>query len=93
MSHVREPLTLNASEGVLVECDPSIKAIIEKINSEKHDFLIENLGDELVVIKEAKMEELKTRLDQVFCVTRLQCLQRNCLPMPDAQRLSDNRRR
>ncbi|KAL9053709.1 MAG: hypothetical protein Q9162_004583 [Coniocarpon cinnabarinum] len=45
--------------GVLVECDPSIKAIIEQIDSERNDFIIENLGDEVVVIKESKLEELK----------------------------------
>ncbi|KAL9088547.1 MAG: hypothetical protein Q9159_003037 [Coniocarpon cinnabarinum] len=46
-------------KGVLVECDPSIKAIIEQIDSERNDFIIENLGDEVVVIKESKLEELK----------------------------------
>ena len=51
---------------MLVECDPSIKAIIEQIDSEHNDFIIENLSDELVVIKESKLDELKIKLEQVW---------------------------
>lgn len=56
--------------GVLIECDPSIKAIIEQIDSERNDFIYENLSDELVVIKESKLDELKIKLEQV-CVENL----------------------
>lgn len=53
-------------EGVLVECDPSIKAIILKINNEQgHDIIIEDIDDEHVLIKTAKEDELKRLLKEV----------------------------
>lgn len=52
--------------GVLVECDPSIKAIILKIDHESHDYIIEDLDDETLVIKESMLPRLKARLDEVF---------------------------
>ena len=59
-----------------MECDPSIKAIIEKIDSENgHDFIIENLGEELVMIKEARLKELQMKLDQVE--SNIECLARD----------------
>lgn len=51
--------------GVLVQCDPSIKAIISKIDAAKNDFIVEDLDDETVLIKETKMAELKERLKEV----------------------------
>lgn len=51
--------------GVLVECDASIKAIIVKIDAEKHDFIIEELGEEAVVIKENMIPILKERINTV----------------------------
>lgn len=48
-----------------MQCDASIKAIIVKIDSEKHDFVIEDLDDETCVIKESKLAELKLRLNDV----------------------------
>ena len=51
--------------GVLVECDPSIKAIILKIDQESHDYIIEDLDDETLVIKESMLPRLKARLDEV----------------------------
>jgi TFIIH basal transcription factor complex TTD-A subunit len=51
--------------GVLVECDPSIKSIIIKIDSERNDFVVEELDDQTLVIKEGKLVELKARLDDV----------------------------
>lgn len=48
-----------------MQADPSIKAIIVKIDSEKHDFIVEDLDDETVVVKESKLTELKERLKEV----------------------------
>ena len=48
-----------------MECDPSIKAIILKIDSERHDFIVEDLDDSTLVIKEKQLPLLKTRLDEV----------------------------
>lgn len=53
------------STGVLVECDPSIKSIIVKIDSEKNDFIVEELDDQTLVIKEGMLQILKMRLDEV----------------------------
>ena len=53
-------------QGVLVECDPSIKAIINRINEQhSHDIIIEDIDDEHVLIKTAKHDELKRLLKEV----------------------------
>ncbi len=48
-----------------MECDPSIKAIIVKIDSEKHDYIVEELDDQTLVIKENMLKQLKMQLDDV----------------------------
>jgi TFIIH basal transcription factor complex TTD-A subunit len=50
---------------VLVQCDPSIKAIILKIDSRAHEIVIEDLDDDTLMVKETKLVELKTKLDLV----------------------------
>ena len=52
-------------KGVLVECDPSIKAIIVNIDAENHEFIIEELDDQFVVIKENMIPILKQRINAV----------------------------
>lgn len=53
-------------KGVLVECDPSVKAIILKYDEEKHDYIVEDLDDDRhLVIKESQLQNLKERLGQV----------------------------
>jgi TFIIH basal transcription factor complex TTD-A subunit len=56
--------------GVLVECDPSIKSIIVKIDSEKNDFIVEELDDQTLVIKEGMLQILKMRLDEALKETQ-----------------------
>ena len=51
--------------GVLVECDPSIKAIILKIDQDKHDYIVEDLDDQTLMIKESQLPRLKARLEEV----------------------------
>jgi len=58
-------LTMSPS-GVLVECDPSIKAIILKIDQDKHDYIVEDLDDQTLVIKENQLSSLKARLEEVI---------------------------
>ncbi|KAI9663751.1 MAG: hypothetical protein M1821_007241 [Bathelium mastoideum] len=53
-----------AVKGVLVQCDPSIKAIINKIDTARNDFIVEDLDDETALIKETKIAELKERLKE-----------------------------
>jgi TFIIH basal transcription factor complex TTD-A subunit len=50
---------------VLVQCDPSIKSIISKIDNEEHAFIVEELDDQTLVIKENMMTTLKMKLDEV----------------------------
>ena len=55
-------------EGVLVECDPSIKAIIMRIDEQhSHAFIIEDIDDEHVLVKKGKHDELKQLLKDVSC--------------------------
>ncbi|GAB1216574.1 TFIIH complex subunit tfb5 [Aspergillus terreus] len=58
---LRNHLTLLA--GVLIECDPSVKAIILKYDEERHDYIVEDLDDDRhLVIKESQLQNLKARL-------------------------------
>jgi len=59
-----------AIRGVLIECDPSIKSIIVKIDSERNDFIVEELDDQTLVIKEGKLQELKMRLEEALKETQ-----------------------
>jgi len=56
--------------GVLVQCDPSIKSIIVKIDSEDHAFIVEELDDQTLVVKENMMSILKMRLDEILKETQ-----------------------
>jgi TFIIH basal transcription factor complex TTD-A subunit len=63
---IRSRLTVCHLTGLLIECDPSIKAMILKYDEERHDYIVEDLDDENhLVIKESQLENLKVRLDQV----------------------------
>jgi len=59
-----------AIRGVLIECDPSIKSIIVKIDSERNDFIVEELDDQTLVIKEGMLQTLKMRLDEALKETQ-----------------------
>ncbi|KAL8948664.1 MAG: hypothetical protein Q9183_007666, partial [Haloplaca sp. 2 TL-2023] len=56
---------------VLIECDPSIKAIILKIDSESHEYIVEDLDDYALVIKESQLSRLKEKLEEVRMVVLL----------------------
>jgi TFIIH basal transcription factor complex TTD-A subunit len=51
--------------GVLIECDPSIHSIISKFDAENHDYIIEDLDETHVVVKENMLPLLKKKLDDV----------------------------
>ncbi|SZF02701.1 unnamed protein product [Blumeria hordei] len=57
--------------GVLVECDPSIKAIIVKIDSSSHAYIVEELDDQTLVIKENMLGQLKRQLDEILKETQV----------------------
>lgn len=50
---------------MLVQCDPSIKAIILKIDQDKHDYIVEDLDDQTLMVKETQLPKLKARLEEV----------------------------
>lgn len=59
-------VSLLTPQGLLIECDPSIKSMILKYDEERHDYIVEDLDDENhLVIKESQLQNLKARLDQV----------------------------
>jgi TFIIH basal transcription factor complex TTD-A subunit len=58
--------TIRRIPGVLIECDPSVKAIILKYDEERHDYIVEDLDDDRhLVIKESQLQNLKIRLGRV----------------------------
>lgn len=74
--------------GVLIECDPSIKSIIVNIDSNNHDYIIEDLDEERVVVKENMVALLKSKLEDVrsLCLGYLKTRK----PPTLAQRLKEN---
>lgn len=67
----QHPLTRQLFTGVLIECDPSVKAIILKYDEERHDYIVEDLDDDRhLVIKESQLENLKFRLGKVIHTAR-----------------------
>lgn len=62
----RHPLFTDHISGTLVQCDPSIKAIISKINEENGGLYIsEDIDDETCLINTKKLDELKQKLKDV----------------------------
>ncbi|KAJ9141792.1 hypothetical protein NKR23_g7768 [Pleurostoma richardsiae] len=61
-----------AIRGVLVECDASIKSIIVNIDSKNHDFIIEDLDDQRLVVKENMVQLLKQKLEERLKETQQQ---------------------
>jgi TFIIH basal transcription factor complex TTD-A subunit len=52
--------------GTLVKCDASIKAMLVDIDSKNNnEYIIEELDEEHLLVKETKVNELKARLNQV----------------------------
>lgn len=50
---------------MLIECDPSIKSIIVQIDAEDHAYIVEELDDQTLVVKENMLTSLKMKLDEV----------------------------
>lgn len=45
--------------------DPSIRAIILKIDGDRHEIVIEELDENHLLVKESKLPELKAKLEKV----------------------------
>lgn len=58
-------LGANIHSGTLVECEPSIKSIIVSIDSKNNEYIIEDLDESHLVIKDNMVAQLKMELDKV----------------------------
>jgi len=53
--------------GTLVKCDASIKAMLVDIDSKNNnEYIIEELDEEHILVKETRINELKARLNQMM---------------------------
>ncbi|CAD1808274.1 General transcription and DNA repair factor IIH subunit TFB5 [Candida parapsilosis] len=57
---------LVASKGVLVKCDPSIKALIIQIDSVNPGIVLEELDDTHLLIQQDKVETIKNELNKML---------------------------
>ena len=48
-----------------MECDPSIKSIILKIDADDHAYIVEELDEQTLVVKETMVNLLKQKLQEV----------------------------
>lgn len=55
-----------ARRGALIQCDPSIKALIIQIDSEKSDIILEELDDTHLLVDPAKVEFVKRELNRLL---------------------------
>ncbi|QPG76009.1 TFIIH complex subunit tfb5 [Brettanomyces nanus] len=55
-----------AIKGSLVECDPSIKALIVKIDSDYRDIVIEELDDTHLLVDPSKIPFIKRELSKLL---------------------------
>ncbi|KAB5577540.1 RNA polymerase II transcription factor B subunit 5 [Coniochaeta sp. 2T2.1] len=58
-----------AIRGILVECEPAIKSIIVNIDSKTHDYIIEELDETHLLIKENMITQLKAKIDDVSLIS------------------------
>ncbi|KAK6463776.1 RNA polymerase II transcription factor B subunit 5 [Scheffersomyces coipomensis] len=57
---------LRASRGVLVQCDPSIRALILQIDNERPGIVLEELDDSHLLIKQDKIDVVKDELNKLL---------------------------
>lgn len=78
--------------GTLVRCDASIKAMLVDIDSKNNnDYIIDELDEEHLLVKETKINELKGRLNNVcdvltagFNLTNTRQMMRERLKEPES---------
>ena len=67
------PLELQTSQavdslkcpGILIKVDPHIKALLVAIDEVNHDYIIEDLDEEHLLVREAMLVALKAELENV----------------------------
>lgn len=57
---------LTASKGVMVQCDPSIRALILQIDSKTSGIVLEELDDTHLLIKQDQVQYVKTELNKLL---------------------------
>ncbi|RLV94482.1 RNA polymerase II transcription factor B subunit 5 [Spathaspora sp. JA1] len=57
---------LVASKGVLIQCDPSIRALILQIDSESPGIVLEELDDTHLLIQFDKVDVVKSELNKLL---------------------------
>ena len=78
--------------GTLVRCDASIKAMLVDIDSKNNnEYIIEELDEEHILVKETKINELKARLNSVGILAR-SATSPSLTPHPDDERASEGAR-
>jgi hypothetical protein len=56
----------NAAAGTMIQCDPTIVAVIEKINGDhSYGFISDCLNDEHILIQPGRVDELKSLVKTV----------------------------
>ncbi|UPX15228.1 uncharacterized protein EKO05_0005685 [Ascochyta rabiei] len=83
---------VKAIRGTLVRCDASIKAMLVDIDSKNNnEYIIEELDEEHILVKETKVNELKGRLNNVrafwrgdMCFTKTMQMMRERLKEPES---------
>lgn len=57
---------LTATKGALVQCDPSIKALILEIDSKTPGIVLEELDDTHLLIKQDQVQIVKNELNKLL---------------------------
>ncbi|QLL34950.1 hypothetical protein HG536_0H03250 [Torulaspora globosa] len=55
-----------ARRGSLIQCDPSIKALIMQIDAERSDIILEELDDTHLLVDPSKVEFIKRELNRLL---------------------------
>lgn len=55
-----------AIKGMLIECDPSIKSLVVKIDQDYRDIVIEELDDTHLLIDPSKLTFIKKELNRIL---------------------------
>ena len=55
-----------ARRGMLLQCDPSIKALIVQIDSKTNDIILEELDDTHLLVDPAKVDFIKHELNRLL---------------------------
>lgn len=71
MGSIGQPESIKTADlvraaGMLIQCDASIKAIIQKIDEKYGGFIQEDVDEETLTINANKLTELKNRLKEVL---------------------------